>query len=93
MRASLMKEIHSARIEAQRTHKLQLLEDARSGDLGAISHLRRSASQTFSEGSFIDRLGGQDLATARMKEFYSRKYSIPPDEPCVSDEQISRAEA
>ena len=60
---------------------MQLLEDARSGDRGAISHERRSAAQTFSEGSFIERLEGQDQATTEMNAFYSRKYARPSDEP------------
>ena len=47
-RSVLMNRIHAARTEAQRIHRVQLLQDARSGDRAAISHLRRSASQTFS---------------------------------------------
>ena len=53
-RASIMCDIHAMRVKAQRQHKLSLLQNARSGDRSAIAHLRRSASQTFSEGSFIE---------------------------------------
>ena len=47
---------------------------AREGDRWAISHLRRSASQSFSDGSFIERLGGQSAATKEMQAFYKQKY-------------------
>ena len=53
-RASIMCDIHAMRVKAQHQHKLSLLQNARSGDRSAIAHLRRSASQTFSEGSFIE---------------------------------------
>ena len=69
-RSVLMNRIHAARTEAQRIHRVQLLQDARSGDRAAISHLRRSASQTFSVW------GGQEKAADCMTGFYSRKYSL-----------------
>ena len=89
-RLALMNQIHDARTEAQRIHRVQLLKDARDGDRAAISHLRRSASQTFSEGSFIERLGGQEKAADCMMGFYSRKYSLPSDELPVLQEQVDK---
>ena len=88
-RASIMCDIHAMRVKAQRQHKLSLLEDARSGDRSAIAHLRRSASQTFSEGSFIERLGGQHTAVESMKNFYKGKYSRSPGETDVSPAQVA----
>ena len=87
-RAKLMCDIHAARVQAQRQHKLSLLEGARSGDRSAIAHLRRSASQTFSEGSFIERLGGQQAAVESMQAFYARKYSLPLGESEVTPAQV-----
>ena len=88
-----MCDIHAARVTAQRQHKLSLLEDARSGDRNAIAHLRRSASQTFFEGSFTERLGGQHTAVESMKAFYARKYSQSPDEGEVTPAQIAALKA
>ena len=79
-RTDLVRQIGQARLEAQKQHKLSLLHAARQGDRGAISHLRRSATQTFTDGSFIEQLGGQHAATCEMKSFYKNKYSLAAED-------------
>ena len=86
-RTRLSAEVLRTRNEAQKQHKLDLLHAARSGDRGAIAHLRRSASQTFSDGSLIERLGGEDEARRAFETFYNKKYSRPVTEPDISPEQ------
>ena len=86
-RTRLSAEVLKTRTEAQKQHKLDLLQAARSGDKGAIAHLRRSASQTHSDGSLIERLGGEDAAFRAFHSFYEAKYSRSVTEPEVSLEQ------
>ena len=86
-RARLASEVAKTRTESQKKHKLDLLQAARSGDKGAIAHLRRSASQTHSDGSLLERLGGEDAAFRAFHDFYAAKYSRPAGEPEVSPEQ------
>ena len=86
-RARIASEIATTRTESQKKHKLDLLQAARSGDKGAIAHLRRSASQTHSDGSLIERLGGEDAAFDAFHSFYATKYSRPVGEPEVSLDQ------
>ena len=87
-RADLVRQISQARLEAQKQHKMNLLQAARQGDRGAISHLRRSATQTFTDGSFIEQLGGQDAATLEMQSFYKKKYSLGAEDYEITSPQI-----
>ena len=88
-RLELAKQVQEARTQAQKQHKLHVLERARGGDRSAISHLRRSASQSFSDGSLIERVGGQAAATSSMKSFYQKKYTLPDSDRPVSAEQLA----
>ena len=87
-RLELAKQVQEARTQAQKQHKLHVLQRARDGDRSAISHLRRSASQSFSDGSLIERMGGQAAATSSMKSFYQRKYTLPDSDRRVSVAQL-----
>ena len=86
-RARLSAEVTQARHLAQKQHKLNLLESARLGDRAAIGHLRRSAMQSSADGSFIERLGGEDAACESVRSFYAKKYSLPPADHPVSEVQ------
>ena len=50
-------------------------------------YLRRSASQTHSDGSLIERLGGEDEAFRSFHAFYEAKYARPAGEPDISEDQ------
>ena len=86
-RFRLAAEVVQARTLAQKQHKLDLLAAARQGDRGAIGHLRRSSLQSHSDGSLIERLGGEAAAVEAFKTFYSKKYSRPAPEAPVSPAQ------
>ena len=86
-RLRLASEVAVARTLAQKQHKLKLLESARQGDRAAIGHLRRSSLQSHSDGSLIERLGGEAAATEAFKTFYARKYCLPASQAPVSPAQ------
>ena len=83
----MSKEVSEARRLAQQTHKLSLLDAARKGDRGAIGHLRRSSLQSHSDGSLIERLGGDLKAFEAFQSFYAKKYSLSPSDPPISPAQ------
>ena len=43
--------------------------------------------QTCSDGSLLERLGGHDKAVEQVRDFYARKYALPPTDRAVSTEQ------
>ncbi|CAE7548432.1 CPK24 [Symbiodinium necroappetens] len=47
----------------------------------------RSAMQRSSDGSFIERLGGEDSACESVRAFYAKKYTLPPSDHPVSEVQ------
>ena len=85
-RAALMQEIHQRRTEAKADHKQRLLEEARSGNCRAIAHMRASASGGKTEGSYVQRCGGAQQASADLFSFYETKYQAieaPPSQQQV----------
>ena len=84
-----MQEIHQLRTECRQQHKHTLLLQAKAGNRRAIAHLRSSASNTATEGSYLYRAGGLTKAVNDLHDFYVRKYDS--DEAPIGEEHWRQA--